>query len=416
MAKASFHNGGNGSGKVIHDDRSFIEKCEPEQYAHIDTERTEKNEIYLADGTKADKNLCLEDYYNERYSDLFQKALDAQNERYRKKGNYDRIKGIDDWKKGKNTATRQTILQVGSEENPARWKKNGEILDTDSLCNLLRVAFMELEKVMKDRLGRNYQPFYSAIHLDETTPHLHWEYSIVQDKNGVLSPSLEKGLEQCGIELPNPDEKVSRYNNRCMTFTAEMRETWEDILIDFGLDIERSEPSGRCHIKHNQGRAEKAFEKAEKLEEKVYNLEIKADELQSKVKTLKMEEQKLRGSNYMLELDSKILDKKIGEKKDYIEKLDAHINNLFVKLKDILMATVNGFHKAEQELDIGMADRVKVKSDKEVDELALLNDKVLHAPTIKERLDAAAAIKKITENEHKNTVKNINKKRGDGAR
>lgn len=43
---------------------------------------------------------------------------------------------------------------------------------------------------------------------------------------------MKKSMEQAGIKLPNPDKPEERDNYRKMTFDAECREKWQDIVED----------------------------------------------------------------------------------------------------------------------------------------------------------------------------------------
>ena len=63
-----------------------------------------------------------------------------------------------------------------------------------------------------------------AIHHDEQGGlHAHirrvWNTT---DKDGNLTLGQNKALEAAGVELPEPDKKVSRYNNRKMTFVFDI--------------------------------------------------------------------------------------------------------------------------------------------------------------------------------------------------
>lgn len=39
------------------------------------------------------------------------------------------------------------------------------------------------------------------------------------------------------IELPKPDEKVGRYNNRKITFTEEIRKIWYDVIKEHDIEL-----------------------------------------------------------------------------------------------------------------------------------------------------------------------------------
>ena len=87
-----------------------------------------------------------------------------------------------------------------------------------------------------------------ALHMDETTPHVHirrvWDY---QDRDGLTRLGQNKALEQAGVELPDPSKPVGRYNNRKMTFDREARAMWHEACRAHGLEIETEPVPDRRH-------------------------------------------------------------------------------------------------------------------------------------------------------------------------
>lgn len=85
------------------------------------------------------------------------------------------------------------------------------------------------------------------------------------------------------IELPNPDEKVGRYNNRKITFTEEIRKIWHDVIKehDIELDEEVKNPSQK-HIKTLDYKVQQSERQLEVNEKKIKEQEeqIKAQEEQ----------------------------------------------------------------------------------------------------------------------------------------
>lgn len=285
MAKASLHGGGGKSGSVIHNDkaRSFIANPSISgQYDYIDTALSHQNDNIIFDThgiVVTDQSLV--ECYHQRYAQVYEQALYEQNEKYMQKRNYDRVKTIDDWRESERYGAREMILQIGSEKAPATI--NGKELTPEELKEHLECCLSDLDQYCRDLLGEHYQPMYAAVHMDETTPHIHWDYSIAEiTKSGSLKPGLNKGLEQAGIALPDPERAAdlqsilqeqedlkaaaenrepktikatsSKYNNRLVTLTGMIRDKWEDLILARGIEIERSERCERMHEDQNRHR------------------------------------------------------------------------------------------------------------------------------------------------------------------
>lgn len=94
-------------------------------------------------------------------------------------------------------------------------KKEGEMS-----AKIATEFFAEIE----EKFGTHVHIIDWALHLDESTPHIH-ERHVFDCKNnyGKLCPQQEKALEELGVSLPNPDKKKGRNNSRKQTFDAECR-------------------------------------------------------------------------------------------------------------------------------------------------------------------------------------------------
>lgn len=46
-------------------------------------------------------------------------------------------------------------------------------------------------------------------------------------------------MEQSGLSLPDPNKKITKWNNRGITWTALQREMWEDTLIEHGYAVDK---------------------------------------------------------------------------------------------------------------------------------------------------------------------------------
>ncbi len=193
---------------------------------HIDPDREHLNLFWSHDGNK-DFAKSEREYYKKTYS----ADLERKNQAYLKKGHPESIRTIDDVLKNKKTAPEELLLAVG---------KMGETASSE----IIQECFQDYIKEMLDWNNKNNRPMKLlnvAFHVNEDgVPHLHirrsWHY---KDKYGNLTLNQNKALENAGIELPDPNKKISRYNNRKITFDAMMRKKWLDICEKHGLKVER---------------------------------------------------------------------------------------------------------------------------------------------------------------------------------
>ena len=214
------HSGRQGSPK--HNDRTFdVSKAD-----NIDTEKMVDNFYVNCIDKEKDFKLSEIEFYKRCYSD----ALKLSNEKKIKQRHPEKVRKIEDLYNSPKTRPEELILQIGD--------KNSNIdLDTFEKCAFEYIN--ELTKWNKEH-GNHMNILNYSCHYDETSPHLHlrrvWDY---KDENGNLQINQNKALELAGIKPPKPDEKISRYNNRKMTFDDMMRKKWLDICEKNGIKVER---------------------------------------------------------------------------------------------------------------------------------------------------------------------------------
>lgn len=332
MAKASLHSGRASSGSAKHNDkkRNFKKESNSQNLDYIDDEKSKENiNLIFYDGKFVPSNEDLQKISRERYDEVFGKALEEQNQKAVNSRHMERVKTIDDWMTDSKHGARETILQIGSDKDKAT--RDGKELSREELKAELQSCFDELNVYMTELLGNHYQPMHAAIHMDELTPHMHWDYSIaeIDSKTGTLKPGLNKGLEQAGIELPNEDriqeiqkieqekensqaeaenrkpKKVkaspNKYNNRLVTLTSMVRDKWEDIILSHGIEIERSERCDRQHEDQNRYR-QKELQKdiidkkqsIDTLDAEIASKEAKKAELEKDIASLQEEQTKVK--------------------------------------------------------------------------------------------------------------------------
>lgn len=372
MAKASLHSGGASSGSAKHNDkkRDFKKVSNSQNLDYINDEKSQDNlNLMFMNGQFVITERDLQVVAHERYTEVFGKALEEQNQKSINARHMERVKTIDDWMTDSKHGPRETILQIGSDENKAT--KNGKELSPEELKQELFSCFTELNSYMEEILGEHYQPIHAAIHMDELTPHMHWDYSIAEhdSKTGTLKPGLNKGLEQAGIDLPNP-ERVSeiqkleqekeneraeangekpkkikaspnKYNNRLVTLTSMVRDKWEDIILSHGIEIERSEHCDRQHESQNRYRQKELVNDISEKNAEIESLEASISDLENKKISLDndiiLKTQSIRSLDDEIEKkinQNKDLDGILLEKQNEISALDKEISSKTAQLKE----------------------------------------------------------------------------------
>ncbi len=232
--RGTMQNSRSGIGR--HNDRSFDMDFAP----HIDQSRCSENVQMswrgsASEGFEADELL----YYTRN----FQRALMRTNENYIRQGHSERCRDMTDWLISRRTRPEESIFQYGDKDDHP---------DKETLM-LCYSEFLKYQEDWNNAHGRPFQILNFALHDDEATPHIHqrrvWKYN----ENGLLKIGQEKALAKAGIELPYPDKKPSRYNNRKIAFDRMMREKWLQIGLEHGLVLEKNPiPDGRHHQKKEE--------------------------------------------------------------------------------------------------------------------------------------------------------------------
>lgn len=233
--RVSQHSGRSGSAK--HNDRSFMTgrsaEWQQEHASHIDTTRTGENVVWTWD-----EQTDVEASERAWYAETYQQAQDATNARYIREGHADRCKTPDDLYNGRLTRPEEMILQVGDRNTDIDLGRLGRALDT----------YLSRLDEWNDSHGEHMHVLSMALHLDESSPHVHirrvWDYT---DRDGLTRLGQAKALEAAGIELPDPGKPVGRYNNRKITFDAMARGWWQEACREQGWEIETEARPGMRH-------------------------------------------------------------------------------------------------------------------------------------------------------------------------
>lgn len=169
---------------------------------------------------------------------------------------------------------RETIFQIGSMDNPIDREQAKEIL-------------LHQGKRLEQMDSEHFVLLSYDIHMDEGSPHMHARYLMLDERGEV---NAEGGLRALGVEPPvsydkwakeqnekraqraekngkqykTVKPKSSTNNNRLMTFTKNMRESFEELVEEYGISIN----THRTRKKHLTQRAEKAERERAEVERK----------------------------------------------------------------------------------------------------------------------------------------------------
>ena len=238
--KLTRHNGRAGTHGTYnpkHNDRSFnLANSE-----HIDPERVKGN-IYWdcfhgfrsaldpqdPDNLAATFSDVERQFYESRYSNF----VESQNERNAKIRHTERNRSIPDLLSSRKTCPEETIYQLGTLDEHA---------SAEDLLNLVT----EFIEAFKAKYGDHVHVLDWALHLDESTPHIHERHVFdCENKYGEIAPQQEKALEALGFDLPDPGKPLSRRNNRKITFDAACRKMLFEIAKRHGLELEEEAEYG----------------------------------------------------------------------------------------------------------------------------------------------------------------------------
>ena len=244
--KLTRHNGRagkNGAYNPKHNDRSFnINNSE-----HIDEERAKGNiywdcfngyRTFYDKGNECELANTFEEAEELYYSIHYKGFIEGQNERNIKNRHPERNRTTSDILKHKKTCPEETIYQIGT-------------LDNHVSPDILLQVVMDFMVEITERFGTHVHILDWALHLDESTPHIHERHVFdCENQYGELFPQQEKALEKLGFDLPNPEKPAGRNNNRKMVFDSACRALLFDIAKSYGLQLEEEPEYGGpiyCH-------------------------------------------------------------------------------------------------------------------------------------------------------------------------
>ena len=275
--RVSRHNGRAGKHGVYnpkHNDRQFdvahadnIDGKRTNQNLYWDWQNGLRNHEENASGKYPTFNQVERAFYEQQYGDY----LAGQAARNAKAGHSKRNRTVDDLLADARICPEETIYQIG---------KEGDCPPPEVLMEIVQ----DFMAALTERFGKHVLVLDWALHLDETSPHIHARQVFdIENRYGEIEPKQEKALEALRIPLPFPDKKPGRQNNRKITFDSICRELLLNICEEHGLSIEREAIyGGQASRDKNDYIIEAQREKIAELERR--NAELTADnEAQSRI-------------------------------------------------------------------------------------------------------------------------------------
>ena len=274
--KLTRHNGRSGKHGTYnpkHNDRRF----EIGNSDHVDQERARQNVYWdcyqgfhfpmdeeQEEGIFFSFEQVERDFYFQRYDDY----CEAQDERNRKTGHSNQDRTTEDLRLDKKTCPEESLIQIGTME---------QSVPSSVLAEIAAEFFEEFQR----RFGEHVHILNWSLHLDEATPHIHERHVFdCENRYGEIAPQQEKALEALGFDLPHPDQKPGRLNNRKMTFDAACRAMLFEICKRHGLHLDQEpEYGGRAYLEKQDFVLKKQKAKMTEQEQEISEQESRLNQL-----------------------------------------------------------------------------------------------------------------------------------------
>lgn len=210
---------------VKHNDRNYPAELTPD---NVVAEKSKENVYHICylPGEPAEAIQTFEQHEKWVYANYLGEFFKKQNEKHTKARQKNRIKTSDEFRKMSRYCPEEVLWYVGQRGNSA----TAEQLET--------MARNQIEWEETTFPGLKYLDW--AVHVDEMgAPHVQARRIWTYQSDGIVAVGQNKSLEQMGVALPNPDEKITQENNRKITYTAESRAYWIQQAENLGYEIEK---------------------------------------------------------------------------------------------------------------------------------------------------------------------------------
>lgn len=255
-------------GKAFNANHNTDEKVRAAQ-PHIDIERMKYN-LYIEigsnlkpirhEGGKGGYRSSMTEKM--RYRELYGDGLEARNARYREKGKKDNIRTISELIQDPKTAPIEGLYQIGNMNTD---------LSKQEMHDKLIKAFDAFYQQLRKNYKNNLIPLDISLHMDETTPHIHFRYTLgAKDKFGHFMPNQTQALNEMGFDRQDTSRAKDRYNNALVSFSDSTRELFYQCCEQQGLVIDREvESPSRRQEEIHQFKFQKMQEDIVRLQKEV---------------------------------------------------------------------------------------------------------------------------------------------------
>lgn len=359
-----------------------------ERYTSVDKQRKD-DDIILINHTDVKEK----DYFNS----IFKNAIDEYNNKQKRadrKKSYDYYKEFqqDNRGKGDHRPIHEMILQIGNEDIKLSNEENAKIL---------KESFEEF----LNKFGKYIDVYAAAIHLDETTPHLHIDFiaKSYEYKRGLsMQASLTKACQEMGFESKLKDNQYldkdgnlqpgKTMQSAYITFMEEgVRPILEEKVKELGHNIYRPLVVGAKHDDIN------IFKKKKEIE----TLNTNIDELGNKQIELEKNNRELTITNFKLDTEKK----KIIEEKNAINETIAQLAMQNTNLQNNIIKLQVEYEKKLKEQDSKLKKEYSEKLKENQAKMELEIEKQ-YKPIIEEK-NAIIAKKDNIIKEKDNTIKGL---------
>lgn len=298
--RATQHSGRMGSAR--HNDRNF----DLDKASHVKQAHTSQNRYFCCYS-----GMSFDEAERTFYAENFDGMIQDINQRAEESRHPERKTNPEKLLSSKKTMPEEVIFQIGDKDTVH-----------DVSAEQLLAVFSDFREWHRQKFGDHVKTLNIALHMDETTPHIHlrqvWVY---EHEKGFRAIGQHKALQQMGYELPDTTKARGRNNNLKQVYTAECREKWLDLCWTHGFDVNRTpqhKAPNEQNLKKNDFIIQKQENNLQKLEN---NLVIVRTDLESKIQDVMTVKKDIR----TLREDKSTLEEQIGAKMDELKAIEGRI-------------------------------------------------------------------------------------------
>lgn len=286
-----------------HNDRNF----NLDHAKHIDQDKTSENFYWKFNTEKipaSERNpdATFDEHESLIYYALFSTQLAKSNEKYIRQRHKEKVQSMEHFRtENKQYCPEETLMYLGNSE---------ECVSPE----LLKKVFEEY-RTWHEKTFPFCVWLTASMHLDERTPHIHerhvWTASYTEyaehynetHKRKKELPDFANGeedylmigqaesLRQMGIQPPDPNQPIGKYNNAKQTYSKMCREKIAEISQQFGVEI-IFEPKD-----DSENGLDLLSYKAKSAKKELETLQAEADSLSQEIQQRKSESEQLADAN-----------------------------------------------------------------------------------------------------------------------